>query len=87
MPKRPAVPLFAQIFAHYVAGTRHGDVGIGDTLPGTRAMAARWETSPTTISRALFLLEAEGYIRRDTASYPVFLKGRAQHWREPKHLA
>lgn len=83
---RPSVPLFAQIFAFYVAETRHGDVGIGDTLPGTKAMAARWETSPTTVQRALYLLEVEGYVRRDTAAYPVFLKGRAQGWREPRQL-
>lgn len=84
---RPAVPLFAQIFAFYAAETHHGDVGVGDTLPGTKEMAARWQTSETTVRRALYLLEVEGFVRRDTAAYPVFLKGRAQAWRDPKQLA
>ena len=69
------VPVFRQIIDQVKFHITGGLLKAGDELPSTRALSARLELNPMTVSKAYSLLEAEGWVERKRGR-PLTVKAR-----------
>ena len=56
------VPLYRQLFSHFVSEIESGRLQNGERLPATRELAGQLGLNRTTVSAAYDLLDAEGWI-------------------------
>jgi 2-aminoadipate transaminase len=56
------VPLYRQLYQHYVARIENGQLHKGERLPATRELAGQLGVNRTTIAAAYELLETDGWI-------------------------
>lgn len=57
-----SVPLYRQLFAHFVREIESGRLRDGERLPATRELAGQLRLNRTTVSAAYDLLDTEGWI-------------------------
>ena len=57
-----SVPLYRQLFAHFVREIESGRLRDGERLPATRELAGQLGLNRTTVSAAYDLLDTEGWI-------------------------
>lgn len=63
MPKlQRSKPPYIQIFEHIRGQILKGRLTPGQRVPSLREIAAEWEVSPVTASKAMALLQSEGYV-------------------------
>ena len=64
---REGVPPFVEIYNHLLALIARLGLGPGDLLPGEVEMSGDLETPREVLREALFLLEEDGYVTRDSS--------------------
>ena len=73
---KSAIPLYRQLFSHFVSEIEQGKLQEGERLPATRELAGQLGLNRTTVSAAYDLLDAEGWISGEVGR-GSFVRSRA----------
>ncbi len=82
-----AVPIYQQLRDRVVEHIAGGELGPGDPLPSTRALAADLAVNFHTVRKAYELLRSEGLVRLNRRSGAVIARGPSSGPPQPVFLA